>query len=155
MYVATQTADQLRALARSNREELRTAIVEELMPATVDALRDALQPREKCDVCQQFKRPAARWAVLAVLKAAKLIGAETQVAVFLTERFGVRNEQELEQIVATGKRMASLAETPPAVMLHDALEVVKLCVRQEPHLAAEARRALEGLSSAEEVNGTP
>ena len=137
------TSLSVRAAYRRSPAEASRILSERILPELTRQLMAAIKRGEG-------------WAIRTGFEIARMVqGGQTQIVVALLGELGVRDEAEAKALVASGKRLEQLAETPPATMLHDALEVVKLCVRKEPHLAAEARRVLETLSSAEEVNGTP
>lgn len=151
-------------LARLDREAMRAALVEDLMPATIDGLREALTPKQKCGACGQYGEGAKRWAVRNVLEMAKLVGAETQVAVFLSQRFGVKSEQELEHIVQRGKSLAELDDAPTETHWQEAMTLLSLCLKEQPSLIPSTRQWLDGLNtatvtespeSAEAAPGTP
>lgn len=115
-----------------------------------------------CDRVVQGCRDGERHCLRLFAEAVKWVGIQHSVALVLVQKLGVRDEVELHELVTSGKRLAQLAETPPATMLHDAEQVMRMVIQKDPACRTDARRichtllqVLDGLSSAEEVNGTP
>lgn len=92
------------------------------------------------------------------------VGPQNQLIVTLSQRFGVKSEQELEHIVKRGKSLAELDDAPTETHWQEAMTLLSLCLKEQPSLIPTTRKWLDGLStatvtespeSAEAAPGTP
>lgn len=89
----------------------------------------------------------------------KLIGGEQNLALIVVQKFGAKDEHELEQLVHSGRRMESLTQgsVPLEEQKESAIELLRLCLAEKPEWRAEV---ISRLSSGAELesdtnNGEP
>jgi hypothetical protein len=144
MRRAALTNRTLKELALTDRQALKDAMFADLLPATIDALRDGLKIREYCPHCHQSPG-ALRWAVRNVLEIGKLVGAETQVSIQLYAALGVRDDGELKSLVEGGRKLERLREGVDILAARErALEVLELALREDPAWRSEVLARVGG-----------
>lgn len=103
----------LHAGMQVNGEELRTRIVSELTDDGLTALRKAIRGEAP------FREPQS-WAVRNWLEAARVIGAETNIAMLITNTIGV-SPQEATEAVSLAQSVEGLDEHAVAAKAEDYL----------------------------------
>jgi hypothetical protein len=88
-----------------------------------------------------------------------IIGTRSALVLQINATLGVRNEDELRELVAAGRRLKDRTDTTktPLEYGRDAIQLLALCARKEPGLLVEVEamlHALRGASSAEVIEGS-
>lgn len=140
--------------SRYDPEPFRKRVVDGGAEVFAEGLVEALKPSVPCGLC---KRPRyAVWAYRTFAKVARLTATEPQVLIAILQQYGVKDEQEMQTLVESGRRMAQVQQSvtaDPGAFLEDGLALVEAVLRLEPGRLPEVLRRLGQVSGAQEVNG--
>jgi hypothetical protein len=118
-----------------------------------EGLIAALKPRTACEHCGQ-KSGYQRWAYGLFAKVTKLVQAEPMMLVSVFNRIGVRDEQELQSLIESGRRVMRLERDARAALPEfrdEALELLRLVLQERPEWRAEVVAKLS--AGASHTNG--
>lgn len=140
--------------------------VEEFDQDATEAMRTLLQGASHvCPMCKydagpkyacSCERPNVQ-AVRLYCELAEAVGPAQSIIVSLNATLGVKDQDELRNLVESGKRMAQLRdslESDPAAFLEEGLALVESVLRMQPDKTPEVMKRLKKLSAATvETNG--
>jgi hypothetical protein len=149
MSLIVKETNQVLHTVRHSPTSVKNAFLERNYDAAMEGLAEAIKPSRQCVHCGRTGK-AEPWALRAYLEAAGAVGAMSTVVVQIAQRLGARDENELQSLVESGRKLEGLGDMPILAQLEAALEVIKLCLGKEPEHAPLVAKVLASYAEVEE-----